>query len=282
MSKRNTAASVRAQLLNKAQADGLDFSLVLTRYALERLLYRLGISSHQDNFLLKGALLFDLWFDVPLRPTRDIDLLGFGLVELTHLTAVFEKLCELEVDDGVRFDATIIQAQEIRKDANYAGIRLTLLAWIDGAKCSIQVDVGYGDAVTPAPEMADYPVMLEEFPAPRLRVYPRYTVVAEKIEAIISLGMANSRMKDYFDLWVLLTRCQLDREILRQAVTATLARRKTTLPNRLPLGLSDEFALEAQKNSQWNAFIKRNRLEAKTLAETVKSIRQSLGFIFNS
>ena len=194
MRERNTAASVRARLLKKAQADGLDFSLALTRYALERLLYRLGISSHRDNFLLKGALLFDLWFDVPLRPTRDIDLLGFGLVELTHLTAIFEELCELTVDDGVRFDATTIQAQEIRKDANYAGIRLTLLAWIDGAKCSIQVDVGYGDAVTPAPEMADYPVMLEEFPAPRLRVYPRYTVVAEKIEAIISLGMANSRM----------------------------------------------------------------------------------------
>ena len=281
MRERNTAASVRARLLKKAQADGLDFSLALTRYALERLLYRLGISSHRDNFLLKGALLFDLWFDVPLRPTRDIDLLGFGLVELTHLTAIFEELCELTVDDGVRFDATTIQAQEIRKDANYAGIRLTLLAWIDGAKCSIQVDVGYGDAVTPAPEMADYPVMLEGFPAPRLRVYPRYTVVAEKIEAIISLGMANSRMKDYFDLWVLLTRCQLDREILRRAVTATLARRKTTLPNRLPLGLSDEFAMEAQKNSQWNAFIKRNRLEAKTLAETIESIRQSLGFIFN-
>ena len=281
MRERNTAASVRARLLKKAQADGLDFSLALTRYALERLLYRLGISSHRDNFLLKGALLFDLWFDVPLRPTRDIDLLGFGLVELTHLTAIFEELCELTVDDGVRFDATTIQAQEIRKDANYAGIRLTLLAWIDGAKCSIQVDVGYGDAVTPAPEIADYPVMLEEFPAPRLRVYPRYTVVAEKIEAIISLGMANSRMKDYFDLWVLLTRCELNHEILRQAVTATLARRKTALPNHLPLGLSDEFAMDAQKNSQWNSFIKRNRLEAKTLAETIESIRQSLGFIFN-
>jgi predicted nucleotidyltransferase component of viral defense system len=280
MTQRNTGASVRARLLSKARADGLDFSWVLTRYALERLLYRLSVSSHRDNFLLKGALLFDLWFDVPLRPTRDIDLLGFGLAELPHLTGVFEALCQLDVDDGIRFDGATIEAQEIRKEANYAGIRLTLLAWIDSAKCSVQVDVGYGDAVTPAPEMADYPVMLEGFAAPRLRVYPRYTVVAEKLDAIVSLGMANSRMKDYFDLWVLLNRCELDPQILHQAVNATMARRRTVVPTGLPLGLSDEFMADVQKNAQWNAFIKRNALQAPSLSETVASLRQSLSFIF--
>lgn len=280
MTLRNTGASVRARLLSKARADGLDFSWVLTRYALERLLYRLSVSSHRDNFLLKGALLFDLWFDVPLRPTRDIDLLGFGLAELPHLTGVFEALCQLDVDDGIRFDSATIEAQEIRKEANYAGIRLTLLAWIDSAKCSVQVDVGYGDAVTPAPEMADYPVMLEGFAAPRLRVYPRYTVVAEKLDAIVSLGMANSRMKDYFDLWVLLNRCELDPQILHQAVNATMARRRTVVPVGLPLGLSDEFMADVQKNAQWNAFIKRNALQAPSLSETVASLRQSLSFIF--
>ena len=280
MTLRNTGASVRARLLSKARADGLDFSWVLTRYALERLLYRLSVSSHRDNFLLKGALLFDLWFDVPLRPTRDIDLLGFGLAELPHLTGVFEALCQLDVDDGIRFDGATIEAQEIRKEANYAGIRLTLLAWIDSAKCSVQVDVGYGDAVTPAPEMADYPVMLEGFAAPRLRVYPRYTVVAEKLDAIVSLGMANSRMKDYFDLWVLLNRCELDPQILQQAVNATMARRRTVVPVGLPLGLSDEFMADVQKNAQWNAFIKRNALQAPSLSEAVISLRQSLSFIF--
>lgn len=202
MTSRNRAASVRARLLNKARADGVDFQLLLTRYGLERLLYRLSVSRERDNFLLKGALLFDLWFDVPLRPTRDIDLLGFGLAEIPLLVAAFEGMCAIEVDDGMVFDAASIRADEIRKEANYAGIRLTLTGMIDGARCPVQVDVGYGDAVTPAPESARYPVMFGDMPAPTLRVYPRYTVVAEKLEAIISLGMANSRMKDFFDLWV--------------------------------------------------------------------------------
>lgn len=202
MTSRNRAASVRARLLNKARADGVDFQLLLTRYGLERLLYRLSVSRERDNFLLKGALLFDLWFDVPLRPTRDIDLLGFGLAEIPLLVAAFEGMCAIEVDDGMVFDAASIRADEIRKEANCAGIRLTLTGMIDGAPCPIQVDIGYGDAVTPAPESARYPVMFGDMPAPTLRVYPRYTVVAEKLEAIISLGMANSRMKDFFDLWV--------------------------------------------------------------------------------
>lgn len=186
MNGRNVAASVRAKLLNKARAEKRDFTLVLTRYALERLLYRLSISTHADHFLLKGALLFHLWFDVPLRPTRDMDLLGFGLAEEPYLIAAFSDLCALDVDDGIRFDAQSIRAEEIRKEANYAGIRVTLLGWVDGARCPIQVDVGYGDAVTPGPEAVEYPVMLDGFPVPKLRVYPRYTVVAEKLEALIS------------------------------------------------------------------------------------------------
>jgi hypothetical protein len=167
------------------------------------MLYRLSISKHADHFLLKGALLFDLWFDVPFRPTRDMDLLGFGLAEEPHLIAAFTDLCALEVEDGIRFDAQSIRAEEIRKEANYAGIRVTLLGWVDGARCPVQVDVGYGDAVTPGPEAVEYPVMLKEFPGARLKVYPRYSVIAEKLEAMITLGVANSRMKDYFDLWVL-------------------------------------------------------------------------------
>ncbi len=150
MTSPNRAASVRARLLNKARADGVDFQLLLTRYGLERLLYRLSVSRERDNFLLKGALLFDLWFDVPLRPTRDIDLLGFGLAEIPLLVAAFEGMCAIEVDDGMVFDAASIRADEIRKEANYAGIRLTLTGMIDGARCPVQVDVGYGDAVTPA------------------------------------------------------------------------------------------------------------------------------------
>lgn len=191
-------ASIRARLLNKAKAEGQDFNLVLTRYALERLLYRLGSSSHAERFLLKGALLFDLWFDIPHRPTRDVDLLGFGPAEIPILEAVFRDLCAAasEPDDGIRFQAETVRGMEIRKEANYAGIRVTLVGLLAGARCSVQVDVGFGDAVTPAPEPVDYPVILPELPAPRLRAYPRYTVVAEKLDALVTLGIANSRMKD--------------------------------------------------------------------------------------
>lgn len=174
----NLAASVRTRLLNKAKADKQDFSLVLTRYGLERLLYRLSVSSNKDNFLLKGALLFDIWFDVPLRPTRDIDLLGFGLAEVPLVYAAFEEICSIECDDGIEFDIGSIKISEIRKEANYAGLRVTFVGKLDNARCPVQIDIGYGDAVTPAPEHADYPVMLDDFPAPKLRIYSRYTVIA--------------------------------------------------------------------------------------------------------
>jgi Nucleotidyl transferase AbiEii toxin, Type IV TA system len=280
MTTRNSAASVRARLLNKARAQGVDFQLLLTRYGLERLLYRLSVSRERDNFLLKGALLFDLWYDVPLRPTRDIDLLGFGLAEIPLLLAAFEGICAIEVDDGMTFDSASIRADEIRKEANYAGIRLMLTGTIDGAHCPVQIDVGYGDAVTPAPESARYPVMFSDMPAPTLRVYPRYTVVAEKLEAIISLGMANSRMKDYFDLWVILRDAELDQTILVQAIEATLNRRGTRKPSGVPIGLSEQFSSDQQKLMQWKAFINRNQLTAASLEQTVQDLRTALMFLF--
>ena len=276
MSERNVAASVRAKLLNKARAEKRDFTMVLTRYALERLLYRLSISTHADHFLLKGALLFDLWFDVPLRPTRDIDLLGFGLAEASHLINAFTELCWLDVNDGIRFDAQSIRAEEIRKEANYAGIRVTLLGWVDGARCPVQVDIGYGDAVTPGPETVEYPVILDELPAPKLRVYPRYTVVAEKLEALIYLGIANSRMKDYFDLWVLARHSDFEGDVLHKAIGATLSRRGTEIPKDVPFGLTETFANDAQKQMQWQGFLKRNRFEEVQLDQVATELREFL------
>ena len=270
---RNLAASVQARLLNLARSSSRDYGQVLTRYALERLLYRLSISEHADHFLLKGALLFDLWFDMPLRPTRDIDLLGFGVSETPHLIGVFQDLCGLEVDDGMVFVAGSLNAQEIRKAANYSGVRVTLRAQLGPSKASIQIDVGYGDAVTPAPEKAAYPVLLDEFAAPLLRVYPRETVVAEKLETIVLLGIANSRMKDYFDLWVLCKHTHGESSLLKQAIHATFQRRGTPLPKALPVGLSEEFALDRQKQQQWRAFLKKNRLEEVALQSVVEELR---------
>ena len=274
MTIKNIGASVRTRINNKAKEDKVNTLFLLTRYALERMLYRLSVSEHRDSFLLKGALLFDLWYDVPLRPTRDIDLLGFGMAEIPHLLKVFEDLCAIEVEDGINFEATSIKAEEIRKEANYSGTRVTLIGTIDGAKCTVQIDVGYGDAVTPAPEMATYPVMLKDMPAPELRVYPRYTVIAEKFEAIVSLGMANSRMKDYFDLWVLLRNATLDSAILEQAVQATFKRRGTALQTDTPVGLSNQFSLDKSRVDLWDAFVGRNKLKAESLPDTVTYLRE--------
>jgi predicted nucleotidyltransferase component of viral defense system len=280
MAEKNLGASVRSKLKNKAQAENKEFNLILTRYALERFLYRLSISDHRDQFLLKGALLFDLWFDVPLRPTRDIDLLGFQLPDASYLLKTFEDLCDIQVEDGVTFDRASIRAEEIRKEANYSGMRVILAAYLDGARSVVQVDVGFGDAVTPAPEVADYPVLLHEFPNPRLRIYPRYTVVAEKLDAIISLGMTNTRMKDYFDIWMILRKSELDPEVLRLAVMATIKRRSTLMPEKLPLGLSDEFAQNKNKNVQWNAFLTKNQLDGIKLNELVMDLRSKLEYLF--
>jgi hypothetical protein len=273
MTLTNTGASIRARLLHRSKLDCVDFQFLLTRYGIERLLYRLSISPEKQHFLLKGALLFDLWYDVPLRPTRDIDLLGFGLAEFSHLITAFESICAVKAEDGVLFDSHSIKAEEIRKDANYSGARLTLLGALDHAKFKVQVDVGCGDAVTPAPEEGDFPTLIPGMPAPRLLVYPRYTVVAEKLEAIISFGMANSRMKDYFDLWVILRDQELDTALLLSAINATFKRRGTSKPRTLPMGLSEQFAGDPQKLKQWAAFVERNKLKAASLSEVVHELR---------
>ena len=233
------------------------------------MLYRISVSEYADLFMLKGALLFDLWFDVPHRPTRDIDLLGFGSADLPTVEAVFRDICAIDPQDGIRFDPESVKAGEIRKEANYGGIRVTLVGRIDGARCNVQVDVGFGDAVVPAPEEVVYPVFLDDLPAPKLRAYPRYTVVAEKFQALTALGIANSRMKDYFDLWVLAEHANFDGAVLSEAIAATFARRGTPLPRERPLGLSEEFARDGWKQVQWEAFLRRNQLGDVEFGEVV-------------
>jgi hypothetical protein len=272
VSERNVAASVRARLLNRARETKQDFNLVLTRYAIERFIYRISVSRHADLFVLKGALLFDLWFDIPHRLTTDADFLGFGSAELSHIEAIFKDICAIEGPDGIEFQSDTVRVVEIRKDVNYPGVRITLGGLIDGARCQVQIDIGFGDAVTPSPEDAEYPVILSEFDPPRLRVYPRYTVVAEKFEALSSLGIANSRMKDYFDLWVLSRQADFDGDILLQAVRATFNRRKTNLSGQIPLGLTDGFAQDRQKQMQWQAFLRKNKLSGLTLEEVIPAL----------
>ncbi len=240
------------------------------------MLYRLSILKERDQFLLKGALLFDLWFDVPHRPTHDADFLGFGSAEIPHLESLFREVCLIEVEDGIVFQSESVKAAEIRKDANYAGVRVILMGLLDSARCPVQLDIGFGDAVVPGPEEVHYPVILGEIPEPHLRVYPRYTVVAEKLEALTSLGMLNSRMKDYFDLWILAKHSDFDGSILSRAVQATFERRRTAIPEGVQSGLTDEFTHDAQKDKQWQAFLRKNALDIAPLATVVSELRSFL------
>lgn len=276
MTVKNIGASVRDRLLNKARTEKLDFNLLLTRYALERILYRMSISESRDQFLLKGALLFDLWFDIPHRPTHDADFLGFGSPEIPRLAEAFRDICSIEVEDGIVFQPDSVMASEIRKEANYSGVRVTLLGMLDSARCPIQIDVGFGDAVVPGPDEVSYPIILPGMPEPQLRAYPRYTVVAEKLEALTSLGMLNSRMKDFFDLWVLATHSDFNGAVLAQAVTATFERRNTPFPQSIPIGLSDEFISDAHKTKQWQAFLRKNALSPMSLSEVIMELREFL------
>ncbi len=267
-------ASIHARLLNLAKARDEDFNLILTRYAIERFLYRLSLVPAREVYWLKGALLFDLWFDVPHRPTRDADFLGFGSADIGMLASTICEICNVVVDDGMEFDPASITIEEIREEANYGGLRVRLVSRLGNARCTVQLDVGYGDAVTPGPEEEVYPTLLDDQPPPRLRVYPRATVAAEKLEAIVSLGMTNSRMKDYFDLRALALEGVLDARLLGDAIAATFQRRGTAVPVDVPLGLSDEFARDAAKRAQWKAFLGKNRLDAPTLDAVIEEVRR--------
>lgn len=273
----NIAASVRARLLNIAKAQGVDFNQVLVRFALERILYRIAQSQHADRFLLKGALLFTLWYDMPHRSTRDADLLGFGSSDLASVTEIFRHIAAIEGEDGILFDPASVTATEIRKEAGYSGVRIMITGNLANARCKTQIDIGFGDIVTPAPVEAVYPVLLSDLPAPHLRAYPTYTVVAEKLHAITLLGMANSRLKDYFDLSVLLERKTLDTDLLAQAISATFKRRGMPVPDRLPIGLSDDFANDASRQSMWNAFLRKNEVTYQPLPDVIGKLRARLG-----
>jgi len=272
----NLAASVRARLLNIAKADKTDFNQVLVRYALERFLYRLSMSAHADNFLLKGAMLFNLWYDMPHRSTRDADLLGFGSSDLESIGQTFREIVSVVADDGIVFDPASVSVEEIRKAAGYAGARVIISAELARARCKTQIDVGFGDAVTPEPVEAVYPVLLADFPAPRLHTYPVYTVVAEKLHAIQILGMTNSRLKDYLDLSVLLEREDMESETLAKAIAATFKRRGTDLPTEMPIGLTDEVANDPSRQSLWAAFLRKNGLAVVSLPGVVATLRAQL------
>jgi len=270
------AASIAQRLRNHASANKQDFNSVLTRYGLERLLFRLSQSRHAESFLLKGALLFLLWHNLPNRPTRDIDLLGFGPDDVDSVVAVFKEVCDEDGHDAVSFDSASVKGQVIRKETGYGGVRVSMSAKLKNMKLPIQVDVGFGDVVTPEAQTEVFPGILDDLPSPILRVYPKFTVCAEKLEAIASLGMTNTRLKDFYDMWVLLGEDTMDEALLAQAVAATFRRRGTPIGADWPVGLTEEFSTDESKQRQWNAFTRKNGLDAPSLPEVVALLRGRL------
>ena len=276
----NIAASVHQRLLNRARAERRPFNELLQYFALERFLYRLGCSPYQDQFVLKGALMFTVW-DVPVpRPTRDIDLLGRMDNAVPHVVAAIQEICEQPApEDGLRFAAETVVGERIIEAADYEGVRVRFTAYLGKARIPMQVDIGFGDPVAPAPSTVRLPTILD-FPAPELQGYSRESAIAEKVQIMVRLGEINSRMKDFFDIWLLATRFSFEGAALAQAIRATFRQRRTTVPAS-PVAFSDAFTRNPEKQAQWAAFLRRYRLGEETgippkLYETVQVIASFL------
>ena len=274
----NVAASVRQRLLNLRDKTGEDFNALLTQFAIERFLYRLSRSSFSDRFVLKGAMLFRVWSGSLHRPTKDVDLLGSGEATATAVAATIRQIISIAVeDDGILFAADSVQAEEIRESQEYGGIRVTFIATLDKAVIPLQVDVCFGDAITPAAEKRTYPVLID-MEAPRLLMYPVETVIAEKLEAAVKLGTINSRMKDFYDLLLIFRKYSYDDALLTRAVAQTFARRGTPLPQTVPQGISDEFGSDPSANRLWHEFLARMQLtnEPTDFAAVIRTLRDRL------
>lgn len=255
-------ASIKQRLLDLAHQRHEQFQNVLIHYALERFLYRLGGSPYAGQFVLKGAMLFALWTGEPHRATKDLDLLGYGSSDLGDITSIFRAICEESgaEEDALTFVPESVRAVRIKEAQQYEGVRVALKAYLGKALINVQVDIGFGDAVTPAPQGYDYPSLLA-IAAPRVMAYPRETVIAEKYQALVALGMANSRIKDFYDLWVLSRQFDYAGADLATAIAATFQRRQTPLPQAVPLALTPTFCANTDKQRLWQAFMRKGQLQ---------------------
>ncbi len=274
----SVAHSVHDRLLNLAMTRKEDFNAILTRYGNERLLYRLSRTRHGKRFILKGAALFVLWLGRIHRPTRDLDLLATGRINQSVLTGIFQDICTVPVkSDGLKFDPASIAVTEIREGQAYRGLRVKLRGFLGTARLNLQVDIGLGDSLSQKAEEAAYPTLLD-MPAPHIKIYPRETAIAEKLDAMLERGIKNSRMKDYFDIAMLARHFSFDGNTLQAAVNATLKRREREVDDHLPISLTDEFGKDATKVLQWKAFIHNNRAgeDSTDLLTTIRQVRTFL------
>jgi hypothetical protein len=275
---KNYAASVRQRLLNYARSSGQDFIFVLRTFAMERLLFRLSLSPYVDSFVLKGAMLFKLWTGDFYRQTRDIDMLAFKSESIGSLKAVFQEISQITfADDGLTYLPDTVNVYEIREEQQCGGLRVILTAMLGSAKVHLQVDCGFGDAITPDPIVTDFPTLLD-LPAPHLHTYPKETSVAEKFESIVRLGLANSRMKDFYDRWVFASDFPFSGQTIASAVQNTFIRRKTLLPKKTPEAFWATFIENPFKQNQWQAFVRKASLVKveKDFGKTIYFVRSFL------
>jgi predicted nucleotidyltransferase component of viral defense system len=256
---RNIAASVHQRLLNEARESGRPFNELFQYYAIERFLYRLSMSSHGKNFTLKGAMMLVVWQSPISRTTMDIDMLGKMENSVENIISIVRDVCRQEVEpDGILFDPKSVQGERITEDADYEGVRILFRGSLATARITIQLDVGFGDIVIPAPELTAYPTILD-FPAPQIHVYSKESTVAEKFEAMVKLGIMNSRMKDFWDIWLLSRQFDFDGQTLAEAVFRTFLTRHTDIPAN-PVSLSPDFSRDATKAAQWRTFLRKNMM----------------------
>lgn len=272
---RNIVASVQTRLKNTAREQGTPFNVLLEHFALGRLFARLSQSPYADQLVLKGAQLFRIWSDSPHRPTRDVDFLSYGTTDTTALATMFDAISQVIPTEADGLTWLPAEASAIREENAYGGVRVKMIAQLGKMRIPLQIDVGFGDAVTPATESKVWSSLLD-YANVSLTAYPIETVVAEKLEAMVSLGMANSRMKDFYDLHWISRHRDLAFDILSEAVTNTFQRRKTAIPTGSPIALTTEFSQDTGKTTQWNAFIKKNKLPRTELTTVIKELSSFL------
>lgn len=280
---KDLASSVRQRLLNKARESRRPFNELLQHFGMERFLYRLSKSRHAGRFILKGALMFNMWKGPASRPTMDIDLLGYLDNRVDEILAAMRDVCLQQVEsDGFSFDPESLEGEKIIENAYYEGVRVRLRGSLGTARVTIQVDVAFGDVIVPGPVLGSYPAMLD-LPSPSIKGYSRESVIAEKFEVTVKLGILNSRLKDFFDIWSLANRFDFDGETVAKAIVETFRNRRTGMHPQLT-ELTNALAQDESKKSQWQGFIRRNRLEnvPERLRDVMTSIATFLGPIAES
>ncbi|KAA3451611.1 nucleotidyl transferase AbiEii/AbiGii toxin family protein [Mesorhizobium sp. SARCC-RB16n] len=277
---KNPAVSIRERLLQHTRQHGDVYQRILTRYAIERLLFRLSLTDAAEHYMLKGAMLFVTWPEHVFRPTGDLDLLGHGDPKLGAIAALFTRICQVEApDDGIIFDPSTLTVEPVREGDKYQGVRLSVKGVLARAVIPVQVDIGFGDHVYPPPQRRMFPSLLPNLPAANILMYPPETVIAEKFEAMIRFGAANGRIKDFYDIWVTLRTFGFELPELVEAVGGTLRRRETAIPTEMPVGLTEAFATIAAERGLWTGFLRRNppTIQPPSFPELQMELRRFLG-----